>query len=91
MNKYFANTSNTPIFTLSNEHKKNTKMPTYRIYRADGRIKFAGTDHPSFFTNLKKAVEKCDFDKGETVHEYCTKYQSRLWEVCVDKRYLLTH
>lgn len=66
-------------------------MATYRIYRADGRIKFAGTDYPSFFTDLKKAVEKCDFDKGETVHEYCTKYQSRLWEVCVDKRYLLTH
>ncbi len=63
-------------------------MPTYRIYKQDDRIKFAGTDKPSFFNSLRKAVEECDFEAGEKVYEYCTQSQSRLWEMCVNKSYL---
>lgn len=60
----------------------------YRIYKKDGRIKFAGTDLPSFFNSLKDAVVNCDFDKGENIYEYSLQCQCILWEVCVDKRYL---
>lgn len=60
----------------------------YRIYKPNGRIKFAGTEEESFFFSLRIAVEKCDFDKGEKIFEYCLKYQRQLWEVCVDKRYI---
>jgi hypothetical protein len=60
-----------------------TKTPNkykYRIYTSDYRIKFAGTDSPSFLT-LELARSLVDYSKDEKIYEYDLEYQSRLWEV----------
>jgi len=59
--------------SIMNKHR-------YRIIRADGRIKFAGTDNPSWFNDLEKARKLCDTTKNESIYEY--DYEGRqLWEV----------
>lgn len=65
-----------------------TQRIEYRIYTQDDRIKFAGTDQPSFFSSLEKAVEACDFDNWEKVYEYCMLTNRRRAEVCVNKSFL---
>jgi len=50
----------------------------YRIITSDRKIKFAGTDRPSWF-NLKAARELCDRTKGEKIYE--SNGVDLLWEV----------
>lgn len=75
---------------MSHFDETQLTFATYRIYTPQFTVKFAGTDSASFFNDLKTAVEKTDFDKGETIYEYCMKTQRPLWEIMVDKRYLET-
>jgi hypothetical protein len=59
--------------------EKRIKSPIkYRIFTADGRVKYAGTDSPSWFT-LDKARELVNRDKGETIYE--NNGVDNLWEV----------
>jgi hypothetical protein len=51
----------------------------YRIITADQKIKFAGTDRPSWLT-LEQAKSEIDYSKGEMIYEY-DKSGNRLWEV----------
>jgi len=90
---YFCETSNGDRsfmqFRIYEECLHPVETPkTYRIYKADNTIKFTGTDENSFFNSLESAIEKCDFSKDEKVFEYCMKNHARLWEICVDSRYL---
>ncbi|MEQ8547644.1 MAG: hypothetical protein RIC03_07025 [Cyclobacteriaceae bacterium] len=57
----------------------NTKND-YRILTADKRIKYAGTDHPSWLT-LDQAKSKADIRAGEMVYQFCTETHRPLWEV----------
>jgi predicted NUDIX family NTP pyrophosphohydrolase len=50
----------------------------YRIQTAEGKIKFAGTDQPSWF-NLEQAREKVNRTEGETIIE--SDGIRTLWEV----------
>lgn len=77
------------VFLCYQKEKKMEKnIKPYRIYTADLKIKFVGTDQSSFFNDLKTAVEKCDFDKGEMIYQYCLINQARLWQICVNKDFL---
>lgn len=51
----------------------------YRIIKANGNVKFAGSDMPSWFTleNARKYAEE-----GDKIFEFDMKYQKALWEVC---------
>jgi len=50
----------------------------YRIIRADGRIKYAGTDTESWMT-LETAKKLVNYLQGETIYEF-NEY-GKLWEV----------
>ena len=50
----------------------------YRILTSDHRIKYAGTDNPSWFA-LKKARELVR--PNEMIYQYCTKTMQPMWEV----------
>jgi hypothetical protein len=50
----------------------------YRVLTPDHRIKYTGTDNPSWFT-LDKAKELKQGD--EMIYEYCLKTMNPLWEV----------
>jgi hypothetical protein len=54
----------------------------YRIINSNGRIKYAGTGMPSWFT-LDKAKQLVDYSQAETIYEYDNNGE-RLWEVFVD-------
>lgn len=56
------------------------KSKLYRIITADGRIKFAGTDSPSWFVSLEAV--KPNLSKGDTVYEY-DQNGNKLWEVFI--------
>ena len=51
----------------------------YRILTADGRIKYAGTNYPSWL-NLESARLKVDYSKGEMIYEYDREHNA-LWEI----------
>ena len=53
--------------------------PNYRIITADLRIKYAGTDHPSWLT-LAAARLKVNYHAGEMIYEYDAEGNA-LWEV----------
>ena len=53
--------------------------PNYRIITADLRIKYAGTDHPSWLT-LTAARIKVNYHAGEMIYEYDAEGNA-LWEV----------
>jgi hypothetical protein len=55
----------------------------YRILTQNGRIKYAGTNNPSWFT-LENAKKVVDQSKGEMIYEYCLKTMEPLWEVLVN-------
>lgn len=57
---------------------KQGDIADYRILTADRRIKFAGTDEPSWL-NLSDAKSKVE--KGEMIYLYCMKTMQPLWEV----------
>lgn len=50
----------------------------YRIRTKDNRIKYAGTDRPSWFT-LSKAREIVNYSQGENIVEHNS--MEVLWEV----------
>lgn len=50
----------------------------YRILTQDRKIKYAGTDHPSWFT-LAEAKCRVDYTKGEKIIEH--DGVNILWEV----------
>jgi len=50
----------------------------YRILTSDHRIKYAGTDNPSWFT-LEKAREIVR--PNEMIYQYCMKTMKPMWEV----------
>jgi hypothetical protein len=52
----------------------------YRIITANGKIKYAGTDSPSWFilTHAKRFVNR---SKGEKVYEYSPATGEKMWEV----------
>jgi hypothetical protein len=51
----------------------------YRILTADYKIKFTGTDNPSWFT-IEAAKSLVDYSKGEKIYEYNSKGE-RMWEI----------
>lgn len=53
----------------------------YKIIKANGNLKYAGTDMPSWLT-LEQAQKLCDYANGEKIFEYDKHYQQKLWEVC---------
>jgi hypothetical protein len=55
----------------------------YRILKPDMRIKYAGTDSPSWFFSLDEAKKHVDYSKGEMIYEYDIN-GDRLWEVLAD-------
>jgi len=57
----------------------NTTKVNYRIHKADGRIKYAGTDSPSWLT-LEMARQLVNESKGEKIYEYDYN-RNPLWEV----------
>jgi hypothetical protein len=64
------------------------KPATFRVYLKDGKIKFSGTDKPSFFNTIEEAIESADFEEGDTVHEYSLEFQQPFGEIMVNKDYL---
>jgi alkylated DNA nucleotide flippase Atl1 len=52
----------------------------FRIVRADGRIRFAGTGEDSWFKKAD-ALAICDYSKEEKVYEYNPKTGDPIWEV----------
>lgn len=54
----------------------------YRIIKSNGRVKYAGTGMPSWFT-LDKAKQNVDYSQGEMIYEYDNNGE-RLYEVFVD-------
>lgn len=55
------------------------KKYRFRILTSDRRIRFAGTDKPSWLT-LEQAKELVDYSKGEMIYEYNDQGE-RLWEI----------
>jgi len=53
--------------------------PKYRILTNEGKIKFAGTNSPSWLT-LDAAKKEVDYSKDEKIYEY-SHNNERLWEV----------
>jgi len=41
----------------------------FRVFTADRRVKFAGTDNESWFDDSKDAFAHCDKSRGERVFE----------------------
>ena len=66
-------------------YKPFNKVPTFRIYTAENKIKFAGTEQDSFFSTLEAATEAADYNAGDMIYEYCIQSQRRIWEVMVSK------
>lgn len=54
------------------------KTPRYRIQTKDGRMKFAGTDRPSWY-NLENARKVVNYDNGERIIEH--DGVNILWEI----------
>jgi hypothetical protein len=52
---------------------------SYRIITADQKIKFAGTDQPSWLTEIKAAIA-ADTRNGEMIYQYNEKCEP-LWEI----------
>lgn len=50
----------------------------YRIIKPDGRIRFAGTGKPSWFT-LEDARKNAK--KNDSIYEYNLKTMDKMWEV----------
>jgi hypothetical protein len=48
--------------------QKEKKKIVYRIQKADGKIKYAGTDEPSWFC-IDRARELVDYNNGERIVE----------------------
>jgi hypothetical protein len=46
-----------------------TNKAKYRILKANGRIKFAGTDKPSWLT-IEQAKKLVNYTDGEMIYEY---------------------
>lgn len=61
-------------------------MATFRVYTKDRKIKFAGTDHPSFFNTAEQAAAVASFEDGDKVYEYSLIHQRPLWEVCINHK-----
>jgi N-6 DNA Methylase len=59
------------------------KKQLYRIFKDNERIKFAGTDYPSFFSDLDLAIEKTDWRAGEKIYEWDNDSDRRMGEVLV--------
>ena len=55
------------------------KKPTFRIIKSDGRIKYAGTDKPSWLT-LKMAKKLVNYSDGEMIYEF-DKNGNPVWEI----------
>jgi hypothetical protein len=53
---------------------------TYRILTANRRIKYAGTDKPSFLS-LEQAKKLVNYKKGEMIYQWDIKNQEPLWEI----------
>jgi hypothetical protein len=58
----------------------NPTKTTFRILTKDMKIKYTGTDSGSWFT-LSEAQKLVDRDKGESIYQYSSDYQHRLFEV----------
>lgn len=52
----------------------------YRILTKDRKIKFAGTDNPSWFT-LQKAKQVVNYSNGEMIYEYDLETMQPKWEI----------
>jgi hypothetical protein len=63
------------------QRRDKMNKAVYRIIKANGNVKYAGTDMPSWF-NLENAQKFADKSNGEKIFEYDLKYQRALWEVC---------
>lgn len=57
----------------------NKDKAVYRIITKDLRIKFAGTDNPSWLT-FEQARKLVDYSKQEMIYE-CDENGNKLWEV----------
>jgi hypothetical protein len=55
------------------------QKPTFRIIKSDGRIKYAGTDKPSWLT-LKMAKKLVNYSDGEMIYEF-DKNGNPIWEI----------
>ena len=58
----------------------NPDKLAFRIHKANGRIKHAGTGKDSWFT-LEGAKKDVDKKKGEMIYEYNLKTMNPMWEI----------
>jgi len=58
----------------------NPNEIAFRIHKANGKIKYAGTGKDSWFT-LEDARKKADTKKGEMIYEYNLKTMNPMWEI----------
>jgi hypothetical protein len=78
--KYSDGDRITSIKLMKMEFSKGGEVKAnYRIIREDGRIKYAGTDMPSWLT-LETARKLVNYSKGEMIYQYDEK-GNKLWEV----------
>jgi len=52
----------------------------YRILTKEYKVKYAGSDMPSWFS-LEKAKELVDYSAGEMIYEYNMDTMTRMFEV----------
>ena len=61
------------------QYAKRKGKYIYRIVKQDRKIKYAGTDKPSWLS-LEMAKDLVDYDKGEAIYEF-NAGGDPLWEV----------